>query len=141
MLFGYAFLWTFLIILGLFGGFYGLALYQRNYNTVDIAYGLGFPLAALFMGIFSSGPFFIGKKIVSFLLVIVWGARIAVMLTLRKYGKDEKTGEDRRFKKYREEFGKSASWKGFLLLYFPQALLVMTVGFPVMVIMFSATSG
>ena len=141
MLFGYAYLWTFLIILGLFGGFYAIALLKQSYNTVDIAYGVAFPLAALMMSIFSSSSFFFGKKIITLILVLAWGARIAVMLTLRKYGKDEQTSEDRRFKEYRDKFGAAATWKGFVFLYLPQIALVMIVGFPVYVIMFSASSG
>lgn len=127
---GLAFLFTYLIVLVLFGGFYAWAFFKKSYNTVDIAYGAAFPLAAIMMGIFS-GNFFILNKLIVTLLVLLWGARIAVMLTLRKYGKDEQTGEDRRFKEYRDKFGAAATWKGFLFLYFPQTILVMVVGFPV----------
>ena len=132
-----AFLFTYLGVLALFGGFYALAIITKSYNTVDIAYGAAFPLAAIMIWIFS-GSFGINKLIIT-LLVMVWGVRIAVMLTLRKYGKDEQTGEDRRFKVYRDDFGADASWKGFLFLYFPQTILVMIVGFPVFAVNYYGT--
>ena len=46
MEFGYAFLFTYLALLVLFGGFYAWAYLKKSYNTVDIAYGAAFPLAA-----------------------------------------------------------------------------------------------
>jgi steroid 5-alpha reductase family enzyme len=139
LLIGYAFLITYIIILALFGGFYVWAFFKKSYNSVDIVYGAAFPLAAILMGLFG-GSFFSGNKLIVALLVLFWGARIAIMLTLRKYGKDEKTGEDRRFKEYRDKFGKDASWKGFLILYLPQTLLVMIVGFPVYAVTFEAST-
>ncbi len=137
--FGFAFLYTYLVVLALFGGFYVLAYFKKSYNTVDIAFGAAFPLAAILMGIFS-GVFFILNKIIVILLILLWGARMAITLTLRKYGKDEQTGEDRRFKEYRDKFGEAAKWKGFVILYLPQSLLVMMVGFPVYAVMNTATS-
>jgi steroid 5-alpha reductase family enzyme len=137
LLIGYAFLITYLIVLALFGGFYALAFFKKSYNSVDIAYGAAFPLAAIIMGLFG-GEFFTGNKIIVTFLVLMWGIRLAIMLTLRKYGKDDQTGEDRRFKQYRDKFGKDASWKGFVFLYFPQTILVMLVGFPVYAVTFEA---
>jgi len=140
MEFWLAFLFSFLIVLGLFGALYGVALWQKSYNFVDIAFGAGFPLAAIMMGIFS-GNFFIGKKILTLIFMLLWGARIIVFLYIRKYGKDEQTGEDRRFKMARDKFGTAASWKGFLFLFLPQTFFVMIVGFPAYVVTFTATSG
>jgi steroid 5-alpha reductase family enzyme len=136
--FGFAFLYTYLVVLVLFGGFYAWALFKKRYNSVDIAFGVAFPLAAIMMGFFG-GNFFTLNKIIATLLLLIWGARIAVMLTLRNYGKDEESGEDRRFKSYRDKFGASASWKGFLFLYFPQTILVMVVGFPAYAINYSTS--
>ena len=138
--FGYAFLFTYIAVLLLFSGFYVLAYFQKRYNTVDIAFGAAFPLAAIMMSLFSEQPFFMGTRIISLVLVILWGARIAIMLTLRKYGKDEQTTEDRRFKEYRDKFGAAASWKGFVYLYLPQTILVMIVGFPAYAIAFQTSS-
>ena len=140
MEFVFAFLFTFLIVLVLFGGFYAWAYIKKSYNTVDIAYGIAFPLAAIMIGVFS-GSFFMGKKIIATILILAWGIRIAVVLTLRKYGKDEQTGEDRRYKEFRGKFGAAASWKGFVFLYLPQTVLVMIVGLPVYVVNFYSTSG
>lgn len=53
VVFGFAFLYTYLVVLALFGGFYVLAYIKKSYNTVDIAYGAAFPLAAIVMALFS----------------------------------------------------------------------------------------
>ncbi|MBN2154806.1 MAG: DUF1295 domain-containing protein [Candidatus Lokiarchaeota archaeon] len=135
-----AYLFTFLIILALFGGLYLYAYLKKRYNSVNIAYGIGFPVAAILIGIFR-GNLFIGQKLIATFLILVTGVRLAVIHFLRNYGKDEETGETRRFKEYRDHFGKSASWKGFLFLYLPQAIAVMIIGFPVYAINYTVSSG
>ncbi len=127
-------LWSLLAVFGLFFIFYFIGLYQKSFNTVDIAYGAGFILAAIVSWIASGSNFLLERKILITGLVILWGIRIAVFLTLRKFGKDEETGEDRRFKIYRDEWGKSIWWRGFLQIYLSQVILVILIGLPVLVV-------
>ncbi len=127
-------LWSLLAAFGLFLMFYFIGLYQRSFNTVDIAYGAGFILIAIVSWISSGSDFLIGRKILVTGLVILWGVRIAVFLTLRKFGKDEDTGEDRRFKTFRDQWGKTLWWKGFLQVYLSQVFLVIIIGLPMLVV-------
>ncbi len=134
-------LWSLLAVFGLFLIFYFIGLYQKSFNTVDIAYGAGFILVAVVSWIVSGSDFLIERKILSTVLVILWGVRIAVFLTLRKFGKDEETGEDRRFKIYRDEWGKTLWWRGFLQIYLSQVILIMIIGLPVLVVTANTSNG
>jgi steroid 5-alpha reductase family enzyme len=127
-------LWSLLAVFGLFLLFYFIGLKKESFNTVDIAYGAGFILATLVSWAASGSEFLIERKILVSILVIMWGIRIAVFLTLRRFGKDEKTGEDRRFKKFRDEWGKSLWWKGFLQIYLSQVVLIIIIGLPALVV-------
>lgn len=124
---------SFIILFLYFSGFYLLALKQGIYNTVDIAYGTSFILIALY-ALFISDSIFIIRKLLTTVFVILWGIRIAYFLTIRKYGKDRETGEDKRFKILRNRWGKSSIWKGFIILYIPQVFTVLLVSFPILII-------
>ncbi|NPD87940.1 MAG: DUF1295 domain-containing protein [Asgard group archaeon] len=127
-------LWSTLAVFGLFIIFYFIGFMQKSFNTVDIAYGTSFILASIVVWILSESAFLIERKILVTGLVILWGIRIAVFLTIRKFGKDEDTGEDRRFKKLRDEWGKSLWWRGLLTVYVSQVILVILIGLPVLVV-------
>jgi 3-oxo-5-alpha-steroid 4-dehydrogenase 1 len=126
-------IYGFILIFIYFLLFYLIALRQGIYNTVDIAYGTGFILVSL-LALFLSDNFEILRKIFVTVLIILWGIRIATFLTFRKYGKDEITNEDKRFKIMRDRWEKSATWKGFVFLYLPQVFIVLIVALPVLVI-------
>lgn len=123
---------VFISLFALFTIFYCIALVQGIYNSVDIAYGLGFILAACVSLIFSN-EIFVHRKIIITILIILWGIRIGYFLHKRGYGKDEITNEDKRFKIFRDKWGSSAKWKGYIFLFIPQIFFVMIVGFPLMV--------
>jgi steroid 5-alpha reductase family enzyme len=127
-------LWATLAVLGLFIIFYFIGFRQKSFNTVDIAYGVGFILAAILVWILSGSDFLIERKILVTGLVILWGIRIAVFLTIRRFGKDENTGEDRRFKNLRDRWGESLWWKSLLSVYISQVILIILIGLPVLVV-------
>ena len=137
---GLVFLYTFIATFVLFTIFYIIGWQQKNVNTVDIAYGGGFILVAILSWILSDNTTLFTRQIITLVLVVLWGLRIAVFLTIRRFGKDEKTGEDRRFKVYRDEWGKSYWWRSFVQIYFLQVILIMIVGLPLMSINFYTIS-
>ena len=119
----------------LFIVFYVIGVVQKNVNTVDIAYGMGFIVAAVLAWILSdNNEFFVERKLLATGLVALWGIRVALFLTLRRHGKDETTTEDRRFKNIRDAWGKSFVWKSFFTIYLSQVLLIMLIGLPVLVL-------
>lgn len=132
-------IYGFILIFIYFLLFYLIALKQGIYNTVDIAYGSGFILISL-LALFLSNNFEVLQKILVTGLITLWGIRIASFLTFRKYGKDENTNEDKRFKIMRDRWGKSATWKGLVFLYLPQVFIVIIVALPVLVINYYSTS-
>lgn len=135
-------LWTILAIFLVFAIFYVISLFDKKVNTVDIAYGLGFMVAAIVPWLLSDDPLYIvERKIIMTGLVILWGLRIAIFLTLRTFGKDEKTKEDRRFKTFRDQWGKTFWWRSFVQLYVSQVILVFIIGFPVIVTTAQTSTG
>jgi len=131
---GFIMPWTLLAIFILFLIFYFIGLIDKKVNTVDIAYGLGYVVAAVLPWILSDDTvIMIERKIIITALIILWGIRIAVFLTIRKFGKDEVTKEDRRFKVFRDDWGKTFWWRSFLQLYVSQVILVFIIGFPAIV--------
>ncbi len=130
---------SFLVLLVYFSVFYLIALRQGIYNTVDIAYGTSFIVIAVFSVIMSDNNLTLRKLVITG-LVALWGIRIAYFLTIRKYGKDEVTTEDKRFKIMRDNWGKSSTWKGFFFLYLPQVFTILLVSFPVSVVNFYSNS-
>lgn len=139
---GLIMLWTLLAIFVLFFVFYIIGLIDKKVNTVDIAYGLGYIIAAILPWILSDdGAFLIERKIIITTLIIIWGLRIALFLTLRTFGKDETTKEDRRFKIFRDDWGKTFWWRSFLQLYVSQVILVFIIGFPAIVTNSQTDSG
>ena len=126
----------------LFLVFYIIGLIDKKVNTVDIAYGLGYIVAAILPWILSDdGAFMIERKIIMTTLIILWGIRIAVFLTFRSFGKDENTKEDRRFKTFRDDWGKTFWWRSFVQLYISQVILVFIIGFPAIVTSASTETG
>jgi steroid 5-alpha reductase family enzyme len=135
-------LWTLLGIFILFVIFYIIGLIDKKVNTVDIAYGLGYVVAAVIPWILSEDPtYMIERKIIITGLIGLWGVRIALFLTLRKFGKDETTNEDRRFKTFRDDWGKTFWWRSFVQLYVSQVILIFIIGFPAIVTNSSTTTG
>ncbi len=131
---GFIMLWTLLAIFLLFVIFYIIGLIDKKVNTVDIAYGLGYIIAAILPWILSEdGAFMIERKIIMTSLILLWGLRIAIFLTLRSFGKDETTKEDRRFKVFRDDWGKTFWWRSFVQLYVSQVFLIFIIGFPAIV--------
>ncbi len=122
------FLWCLGANVFLFVLFWIVGLLKQSFNSVDIAYGGGFFLTAVMALTLSE---FNIRKLIITVLVGLWSLRIAVFLTARSFGKDEKTGEDKRFKKFRDEWGSSTWWKGFFMVYLPQVFLVLIVNFSV----------
>jgi steroid 5-alpha reductase family enzyme len=61
------------------------------------------------------------------MLVTVWGVRLALHIGLRNLGK----GEDARYRKWREEWGKHFVLRSFLQIYILQGILLLVISIPV----------
>ncbi len=99
-----------------FTGWYALATYMKNAGIIDIGWGLGFVIVALFQQIIQATA--IGWILVS--MVALWGLRLAYHIGKRNLGKPE----DFRYANFRREWGKSFYVRAYIQLFLFQGLLM-----------------
>ncbi len=106
-----------------------LALKLKDNSIVDIAYGLGFILVA-WSGylVFGSGQ---PRQILLLCLISLWGARLAAHIALRK---GTERGEDSRYRRWRESWGKSFVWRSFLQIFMLQGAVIFLVALPMLLV-------
>jgi steroid 5-alpha reductase family enzyme len=102
-----------------------LALWRRRNDLADIAWGGGFIVAALTAVLLQTGLTPLALLVV--LLVILWGLRLAVHIGLRNLGK----GEDERYRKWREEWGRHWLLRSYLQVFLLQGFLLYLISLPV----------
>ncbi len=101
-----------------------LALIRKDNSIVDVAWGVGFIIIAIYT-IIQSGEVDLRKMIVS-LLVLLWGLRLSFHIMVRNSGK----GEDFRYKAWRN------TWKYFVLrsyfqIFMLQGLFMLIISTPI----------
>ncbi len=104
-----------------------LAQLKEDNGIVDIAWGLGIILLALFT--FYKYSSYQPRQVLITLLAVLWGLRLAVYVYFRKRGK----GENLRYKKWRKNWGDSFVIKSFLHIFFLQGIFMVIVSLPVLV--------
>ncbi len=107
---------------------YVIAQFIKDNSIVDIAWGIGFIIAASIS--FFESQVFLTQNILVNSLVVIWGLRLAIYILTRHSGK----GEDYRYKEMREGWGKNALLMGLLKVFFPQAVVMFIIAFPVMIV-------
>jgi steroid 5-alpha reductase family enzyme len=107
---------------------FALAMYFRDNSIVDVAYGPAFVLACwgAFLGDGSVHP----RELLALGLVTLWGGRLAAHIFQRKDGE----GEDFRYRRWREEWGRSFVWRSYLQIFMLQGAVVFTVAMPILLI-------
>jgi steroid 5-alpha reductase family enzyme len=103
----------------------------RRNDVADVAWGTGFIVTALSAMIFTEGVAPSGLLVV--ILVILWGGRLACHIFFRNRGK----GEDSRYKKWRQEWGKYAVIRAYFQVFILQGLLIIIISLPVTAIIMS----
>lgn len=123
------YLFTLLLLLGFMTLVFALALQRRDNSIVDIAYGLAFVLAGWsgYLSYGSGHP----RQLLMLTLVTVWGLRLAGHIFLRKLGE---SGEDFRYRQWRQEWGKTVFWRSFLQIFMLQGLVVLLVALPLLLV-------
>ena len=132
---GNPYLTILLIVLMYMTDWFLLALWRRRNDLADIAWGGGFIVAALTAGTLQTGATPRARLVV--LLVILWGMRLAVHIGLRNLGK----GEDDRYRKWREEWGKHWLLRSFLQVFLLQGFLIYLISLPVTYMILAGPSG
>jgi len=104
---------------------FAVAQYRKRNDLADIAWGIGFIVATL-AALIAEGAM-TSRSLLLFMLVLAWGIRLAVHIGFRNAGK----GEDPRYRKWREEWGRYAVLRSFLQIFLLQQYLVLVVLVPV----------
>ncbi len=113
------------VVLAYMTGWFIAAQVRGRNDIADVAWGLGFILAAG-VSLAAAGRYSPRGLLVSF-LVLVWGVRLALHIHTRNSGK----GEDPRYRKWREEWGKWFVLRSFLQVFMLQGILLLLVAVPV----------
>ena len=120
-----AYLSTFLVILGYYLLLFILGQIKKNNSIVDIFWGLGFAIAALYTYIFHSDQSAVPS--VATALVTIWGLRLTYHIGKRNIGKPE----DFRYVNFRKRWGeKFKLLKAFLHVYVLQMLMLILIALP-----------
>ncbi len=107
-----------------------VSLPTKNASLVDIVWGMGFALVALFVGMRAgaeTSPTWRSALIVG--MVVIWGMRLSGYLALRNAGK----GEDPRYVAMRVRAGGGFWWKSFFIVFVLQGALMLVISSPVQV--------
>jgi steroid 5-alpha reductase family enzyme len=119
---------TLLAVLSSMTAWFVAAQLKGRNDVADVAWGLGFILAAAvslyFGGVQSPRGLLVSA------LVLLWGGRLALHIHARNRGK----GEDPRYRQWREEWGRWFVLRSFLQVFMLQGLLLVVVATPVVFI-------
>jgi steroid 5-alpha reductase family enzyme len=103
-----------------------IGMLRKRNDVADIAWGLGFILICLY-GWFSQ-PYSPLSTLI-YVLVILWGLRLALHIALRSRGKTE----DFRYRQWREEWGKWFILRSFLQVYLLQGSFMLVIAAPILI--------
>jgi steroid 5-alpha reductase family enzyme len=107
--------------------FFVYALAKKRNDIADVAWGLGFILLALVGLFFNQNP----KTIIVFVLVTVWGLRLASYIFARFKSHNE---EDSRYKKWRIDWGNKWILFSYLKVFLLQGFFLILIALPIIII-------
>jgi len=115
---------TFLIIMSLMTLLFIIAQIQKDNSIVDIFWGLGFCVVAIF-SLIRSGNTSVRAFLVTG-LVLIWGTRLAWYIARRNIGQ----GEDFRYVEMRKRWGKFELIGAYLNVFVLQGVLMFLISLP-----------
>lgn len=116
-------------------GAFVIALIKKDNSIADIAWGMGFILVAG-LGLFLEKKFTARSALVD-LLTLVWGLRLSVYVFFR----NRKKGEDFRYAKWRQEWGKWFIVRAYLQVFLLQGVLLVPIAYPLILVNYSKRTG
>jgi steroid 5-alpha reductase family enzyme len=116
-----------LVLISMMTLLWGLSIIIKNVSIVDIFWGPGFVISALYYFIETDGyPL---RKIIMLILVSIWGIRLSVYLAWRNIGK----GEDFRYTQFRKSYGENRYWWiSFFQTFLLQGVLMWIISSPLL---------
>jgi steroid 5-alpha reductase family enzyme len=104
-----------------------ISLRLRDVSIVDVFWGAGFAILAIFYALTTDGLF--ARQVLLVSLVVVWGTRLALHIFRRSLGKPE----DPRYAAWRAATGESYWWKSYFKVFLLQGLLMWLIAMPLLV--------
>ncbi len=114
---------------------FSIALKKQDNSIVDIGWGIGFILIALYTLL--ANNLFLPRHLVATALVCLWGIRIAIHICTRNWGKSE----DPRYAAWRKQWGNWTIVRSFLHVFVPHGLGMFIVATPIVAINMSTATG
>jgi len=111
-----------------------LSVLLKDMSIVDIAWGLGFTIVAVFQ-ITRLEDMDIRQFLVMYLIAI-WGVRLAVFLAIRNLGKGV---EDPRYQAFRADWGAGTWWISYFKVFLLQGVLMLIISGPVHAVIHSTS--
>ena len=115
--------------------FFLVAQVIKNNSIVDMGWGAGFVVIALYAIIAQNA--FVERNIILTVLVAVWGGRLTYYILKRNWGKPE----DFRYAKWRREWGRWLVPRAFFQVFMLQGFLMLVIGYPIIVVNASPVPG
>jgi steroid 5-alpha reductase family enzyme len=109
-------------------GLFIIALIRKDNSIADIAWGLGFVIVA-WSTLWIVGSFY-PRQILACSLILIWGSRLSIRIFLRNRGR----GEDPRYRKWREEWGRFFILRSYLQVFLLQGAILLINISPVLII-------
>lgn len=110
-----------------------ISLRLRDASIVDVFWGAGFAILAIFYAVTTDG--LVARQVLLVSLVVVWGTRLSVHIHRRNTGKPE----DPRYAAWRVAGGESYWWKSYFKVFLLQGVLMWLIAMPLLVAQASPT--
>jgi len=117
-----------IIIFTYMTGLFVVALMRKDNSIADIAWGAGFVVVA-WGTLVVTGDFF-PRQLLTCSLILIWGSRLSTRIFLRNRGK----GEDPRYRKWREEWGRCFIVRSYFQVFLLQGFILLVNIAPVLII-------
>ncbi len=125
-----------LVVFFYMSGFFLIAVIRKDNSLADIAWGGGFVIIA-FLTFFLAPGHAEARQVLVTGLVTLWGLRLAIYINFRNKGR----GEDYRYAKWREEWGKYFLPRSFLQVFMLQGALMVLIASSVIFINLNPAPG
>jgi steroid 5-alpha reductase family enzyme len=112
-----------------------IAQIKKDNSIVDIAWGPGFILVSILTFLMSQK--FMFRQILVLALVVLWGTRLALHITVRKRGR----GEDFRYAQWRRDWRKWFFLRSLFQIFMLQGIMLMVIAYPIILINHSSRGG
>lgn len=105
-----------------------VALIRQDNSIADVAWGPGFVVVAWITLVMDGS--FTPRQLIVAAMILVWGVRLALRIHMRNRGK----GEDVRYRRWRENWGRYFVIRSYLQVFMLQGFILLLNVFPALVI-------